>query len=68
MNPIFTTILLVVVHLSSRGLACADTSSPTPIANTMAAADDDLHYGAGNCHHEAVTNEGDVRSSHTTTA
>ncbi len=48
------------MHLSSRGSACADTSEPDADREYDAAADDDLHDGAGKlAAHEAVTNEGD---------
>jgi hypothetical protein len=48
------------VHLSSRGSACADTSEPDADREYDAAADDDLHDGAGKlATHEAVTNESD---------
>src|SRR5216684_5344340 len=60
MKPIFMKIIPSVVHLSSPGSACPDTSEPDADREYDAAADDDLHDGAGKlAAHEAVTNEGD---------
>src|SRR5467141_2472739 len=60
MNPVFMTILLCCWRLPSQGSARADTSEPDADREYDAAADDDLHDGAGKlATHEAVTNEGD---------
>src|ERR1700730_14609521 len=61
-NPIRSSwqYSFAAVRLSSRGLASADTSEPDADREYDAAADDDLHDGAGKlATHEAVTNEGD---------
>src|SRR6266436_6521739 len=55
MNPIFMTMLLCC--LSPQGSACPDTSKPDADREDDAAADDDLHDGAGKlATHEAETN------------